>query len=269
MNFIKVLETLSDKDLFTEKSTRRNSFGKMTDIGKKIALASIPFGLAATSTKTSAATRSMAAMADQADPLAVLNYALTLEYLERDFYQMGVATNGLIPQEDLDIFGLIADHEQAHVDFLIAGITAAGGTPVAEPTFDFTVGGAFDTFDNYQTFMLLAQGFEDTGVRAYKGQAGALANDNALLTYALQIHSVEARHASQIRRMRGDKGWIIKNQSPAAPLDAVYAGEQNTVQGGVDLAPLFPDFGVDAVTAAFDEPLTMDEVNAIAGLFIV
>lgn len=272
MNFIKVLETLSDKELLTAKGSRRDSFDKLKNIGKNVALASIPFGLAATSTKTAAATSAMTGMGPQADPIAVLNYALTLEYLERDFYQMGVSTNGLIPQADLDIFGLIADHEQAHVDFLIAGITAAGGTPVAQPTFDFTgaPGGLnLDTFSNYQTFMLLAQGFEDTGVRAYKGQAGALANSNELLTYALQIHSVEARHASQVRRMRSQKGWIVGNQSPAAPLDPVYAGEQNTVQGGVDLAPLFPDFGTDAVTAAFDEPLTMDEVIAIASAFIV
>lgn len=269
MDFIKVLKTLSDKDLFSEKGSRRDSFAKFRNIGKDVALASIPFGLAAASTSTSAATRSMAAtMGPQATPLAVLEFALVLEYLERDFYQMGVSTNGLIPAADKDIFGLIADHEEAHASFLKTAVSSLGGN-TTKPTFDFTVGGTFPTFTDYQTFMLLAQGFEDTGVRAYKGQAGALANNNDLLTYALQIHSVEARHASQIRRMRGEKGWIIQNNSPATPLDAVYAGEQNTVQGGVDLTPLFPDFGVDAVTAAFDEPLTMDEVLAIAGLFIV
>lgn len=267
MNFLKILETISDTEFMTAKGSRRTSLNKMVDLSKNVALASIPFGLAATSPKASAATRMMASSAFQSDPIAILNFALTLEYLERDFYQMGVSTNGLIPQADLDIFGLIAEHEQAHVDFLVA---ALGNNAIPEPTFDFTVGGTFDTFSNYQTFMLLAQGFEDTGVRAYKGQAGGLANDNDLLTYALQIHSVEARHASQIRRMRESKGWIVQNQSPAPALDAVYAGEQNTVQGGVDLAGLFPNNGgVDAVTAAFDEPLTMDEVNAIAGLFIV
>lgn len=266
MNFIKILETLADKELLGEKSSRRDSFAKMRGIGKDVALASIPFGLAAMSKTTSAATRSMGIADAQADPIAILNFALTLEYLERDFYQMGVSTNGLIPQKDMDIFGLIADHEQAHVDFLLA---ALGNDAISKPTFDFTVGGTFDTFSNYQTFMLLAQGFEDTGVRAYKGQAGGLANNKDLLTYALQIHSVEARHASQIRRMRGEKGWIVQNNSPAAPLDPVYAGEENTVQGGVNLAGMFPDNGgSNAVTAAFDEPLTMAEVNSIATLFI-
>lgn len=266
MNFIKILDALSDKKTFTEEGSRRASFSKMKDIGKDMMLASIPFGLAATSAKTSAATRAMPAAAMQASPIDILNFALTLEYLERDFYQMGVSTNGLIPAEDKDVFGLIADHEQAHVDFLVA---ALGDKAISKPTFDFTVNGTFDTFSNYQTFMLLAQGFEDTGVRAYKGQAGGLADNNDLLTYALQIHSVEARHASQIRRMRGSKGWIVKNQSPAAPLNPVYEGEQNTVQGGVDLSGLFPNNGgVNGVTAAFDEPLTMAEVNAIATLFI-
>lgn len=271
MNFIKILDTLSNKELLTETGSRRDSFTKMKNIGKDMALASIPFGLAATSKKTSAATMAMPAAAAQADPLAILNFALTLEYLERNFYAMGVGTAGLIPQADMDVFGLIADHEAAHVDFLVAGITTAGGTPVAEPTFDFTAGGSLDTFNNYQTFMALAQGFEDTGVRAYKGQAGGLADSNDLLQYALQIHSIEARHASQIRRMRGEKGWIVQNDNTLpANFAAIYAGEQNTVQGGVDLSGMFGSVGGDAaVTAAFDEPLTMAEVNAIASIFIV
>jgi hypothetical protein len=48
----------------------------------------------------------------------------------------------------------------------------------------------------------LAQAFEDTGVRAYKGQAGNVMSNKTVLQAALQIHSVEARHASQVRRMR-------------------------------------------------------------------
>ncbi len=105
-------------------------------------------------------------------------------------------------------------------------------------------------------------------------QAGALANDNALLQYALQIHSVEARHAAQVRRMRDEKGWITQseNKLPAA-FEAVYGGatpESNKVQGGVNLAGMFANFGGDdALTEAFDEPLTMDEVLAIGGIFII
>jgi len=216
----------------------------------------------------------MASAAFMATNTDVLNFALTLEYLERSFYQQGLDAAGLIPNADQTVFATISRHEDAHVDFLL---TALGGDAVAEPTFDFTgaPGGlALDPFGDYPTFLALAQGFEDTGVRAYKGQAGALANDNALLTYALQIHSVEARHASKVRRMRGEKGWITQSQNTLpAPFAPIYGGaipESNTVQGGVDLAGLFAQFGGnDAVTEAFDEPLTMDEVLAIGGIFIV
>jgi len=131
---------------------------------------------------------------------------------------------------------------------------------VAKPTFDFTAGGTFpDPFSDYPVFQALSQGFEDTGVRAYKGQAGNLMADDATLTTALQIHSVEARHASAVRRLRGEKGWITGNQNtlPAAAA-AVYAGEE-TGQGVTN----------DASSEAFDEPLTMQAVLDIAGLFIV
>ena len=270
MSFIKLLDKLSNEEVLNAKTSRKDSFKKMKNFGKGAALASIPFGLAATSNKTKAATMNMASAAFQASPTDVLNFALTLEYLERNFYQMGLDTDGLIPEEDRDVFGLIAEHESDHVDFLVA---ALGDDAIAEPEFDFTGKGLnLDTFSNYATFMALAQGFEDTGVRAYKGQAGALIDNNDLLTYALQIHSIEARHASQVRRMRGEKGWITQNNNtlPDA-FNAIYAGEENLTIGGFDLSSV--DFsavgGNDAVTGAFDEPLTMDEVNAIATNFIV
>lgn len=271
MNFIKLLDSLSNKELLSKAGSRRDSFDQFKSFGSKVALASIPFALAATSNKAKAATNSMASAAFMADNNDVLNFALKLEYLERNFYQMGMDTDGLIPESDRAVFSTILRHETTHVDFF-AGALGANANP--EPTFDFSgaPGGLnLDTFTNYQTFMALAQGFEDTGVRAFKGQAGALANDNTLLTYALQVHSVEARHASKVRRMRMEKGWITQNNT-TIPSDfaAVYAGEQNTTQGGVNLSGLFAQYGgPDAVTEAFDEPLTMDEVNAIGGIFIV
>ncbi|WP_310991683.1 ferritin-like domain-containing protein [Aequorivita marina] len=274
MNILKIMDHLSDGDLLNKKASRRDSFDHLKTLGKNVALASIPFGLAATSAKTKAATMAMGSAMTMASPTEILNFALTLEYLERNFYQMGLDTNGLIPSEDRETFAQISKHETSHVDFLLA---ALGDQAVAEPTFDFTgaPGGLnLDTFTNYQTFMALAQGFEDTGVRAYKGQAGGLIDDDALLTYALQIHSVEAQHASQVRRMRGEKGWITKSENtlPSA-FNAIYQGstpESNLTQGGVNLSGMFNDLGGDnAVSESFDEPLTMGEVNTIASLFIV
>tara|TARA_R100000935_G_scaffold22211_1_gene40964 strand:- start:107 stop:922 length:816 start_codon:yes stop_codon:yes gene_type:complete len=271
MNIIKFLEDLSDNQLLETKGSRRDSLNQITNVGKNFALASIPFALAATSKKTAAATMSMSSAMFQASPTDILNFALTLEYLERDFYEMGMDTAGLIPPEDRDVFGLILRHEESHVEFLV---NALGGNAIEKPVFDFSGGPAglsLDTFSNYQTFLALSQGFEDTGVRAYKGQAGALIDNDVLLEYALQIHSVEARHASQVRRMRGEKGWItFNNNTLPAAFSGIYVREQNTIQGGVNLSGMFSEYGGDAaVTEAFDEPLTMAEVNAIAGVFIV
>jgi rubrerythrin len=270
MNFIKILDILSNKELLTEKGSRRDSFQQFKNVGKGVALASIPFGLAATSSKAKAATSSMASAAFQASNIDVLNFALTLEYLEKEFYQMGL-DSGVIEAGDVTVFNQISKHENSHVAFLLA---ALGDDAVDKPEFDFTgaPGGlTLDPFNDYPTFMALAQGFEDTGVRAYKGQAGALANDNTLLSYALQIHSVEARHAAQVRRMRNEKGWITRNNNTLPDAFAgIYAGEQNLIQGGVDLAGLFGSAGGDnAISEAFDEPLTMEDVNAIASVFIV
>lgn len=273
MNFIKILDMLSDKDQLSKAGSRRDSFDQFKKLGKGVALASIPFGLAATSSKSRAATSKMAGFKAMASNTDVLNFALTLEYLERSYYRQGL-DSGIIPSADQTVFATISKHEDAHVDFLLA---ALGDAAVEEPTFDFSgaPGGLnLDPFNDYPTFLALAQGFEDTGVRAYKGQAGALANDNDLLQYALQIHSVEARHAAQVRRMRDEKGWITKSQNTLPPAFAgIYGGaipESNTTQGGVNLAGMFGSFGGDdGVTEAFDEPLTMDEVLAIGGVFIV
>lgn len=193
----------------------------------------------------------------------VLNFALTLEYLEAAFYQQGLDTAGLIPATDRTVFSQISKHEDEHVVLLRSVL---GNDAVSSPTFDFTAGGAFSTvFSDYATFLALAQGFEDTGVRAYKGQAGALIGNGALLTVALQIHSVEARHASKVRRMRQQKGWVVGNQTDVAALAAVYAGEDVTTQAGVNTAAFV---SAQAASEAFDEPLTRDAVLDIAGLFI-
>ena len=275
MNFIKLLESLSNKELLSEKSSRRDSFNQFKNVGRNVALASIPFGLAASSSKAKAAT-SMAAV--QEDTTAVLNFALTLEYLEKEFYMKGLES-GVIADDDMTVFETISKHEDAHVEFLL---NALGENAVAKPTFDFTgaPGGleldpfmenGTDQQTAYTQFMALAQGFEDTGVRAYKGQAVVLSSQNDLLDYGLQIHSVEARHASQVRRMRMEKGWITKAENTLPePFAPIYAGEDNTMQGGVQLAGKFGDFGGDAaLTEAFDEPLNKEDVLAIGGIFIV
>jgi rubrerythrin len=206
----------------------------------------------------------------------VLNFALKLEYLESAYYNQGVAS-GVIPSADLSIFQQIKKHENSHVSFLQTTITALGGTPITSPTFDFTAGGLFNPFYVYADFLALSQAFEDTGVRAYKGQAGNLISNNDVLTAALQIHSVEARHASEVRRLRNKngmdtsaKGWITGNSRGTLPAatQGIYNGEENTMQGGVDVTTVTP-VGTVAVQEAFDEPLTDTMVLSIVQPFIV
>ncbi|OZI05579.1 hypothetical protein BWI93_24375 [Siphonobacter sp. BAB-5385] len=189
----------------------------------------------------------------------VLKYALTLEYLEDAFYKKGLATSGLIPSMDRAIFAQISKHEDAHVK-LLQGALAQLNVTVAMPTFDFG-----PAFDNYQNFLVYSQSFEDLGVRAYKGQAGVLKQTD-YLTVALQIHSVEARHAAMVRALRGDKGWIQGNSSGNA-VKEVYAGEEVVKQAGVYIGGL-PGQTDNSASEAFDEPLDEKAVLALAGLFI-
>ena len=195
----------------------------------------------------------------------VLNFALTLEYLESQFYTTGLKAPQLIPQRYRAVFEQISKHENAHVALLK---TVLGFDAVASPKFDYTAGGTFpDVFSNFQTFAALSQAFEDTGVRAYKGQAGNLMGANFILTTALQIHSVEARHASEVRRLRGQKGWITGSSRGNLPAvtQPIYDGEGQTVQLGIRPR------GVSSarLTEAFDEPLSKSQVLEIASLFIV
>ena len=103
----------------------------------------------------------------------MLNFALTLEYLEAAFYKTGNGSSGLIPAEYRALFRTIGEHETAHVALLQRALGAAA---VKAPKVDFTAGGKYaDVFSNFKTFATLSATFEDLGVAAYKGQAGNLA----------------------------------------------------------------------------------------------
>ncbi|WP_373496712.1 ferritin-like domain-containing protein [Aquiflexum sp.] len=272
MKIIKFLEEFTSDNMISAKSNRRKALGMFGSYGAKAALAAIPFGLYLAPKRAYAQSSN--------DPVGALQLALTLEYLEDEFYKMAL-DSGLIPSGRAQtVMAQISQHEAAHVLFLREGLEGAGATPGPKPTFDFTAGGAFDPFNEngigaetaYAQILALAQAFEDTGVRAYKGQAGNLIGSD-FLKPALQIHSVEARHASEIRRLRGLDGWITRDERgtgmPEAT-QAVYNGEDNLTQGGVNVTSLGEGtpFSVDASSQSYDEILTGDEAVAIASLFI-
>lgn len=259
MNLLKIISDIekTDPEVYEKMSTRRGMFRHLSNNGMKFAAAAVPVILGSALNK---------AYAQSSAVPDILNYALTLEYLEDEFYKNGLMASGLIPENRRAIFQQISKHESAHVAFLKTVLGQLSATPVDKPEFDFTAGGAFgDVFTNYQTFLALSQAFEDTGVRAYKGRAEELLGNATVLTAALQIHSVEARHASMVRRLRAEKGWITGADASGLP-QAIYAGEDNVTQGGANLTTL--GYSTAAVTEAFDEALTPAQVLEIAGQFI-
>lgn len=267
----------TDPDVYDRLDGRRSALKQFTSIGGKIALASLPLFLSSLFKKTyGQSTGSI---------VNVLNFALTLEYLESEFYKKAVGTAGLIPAADLPGFTAIRNHEVAHVAALRQTISQLGGTPVTltADKFDFTAGNGnmngpyASVFSNYDTLLAVSQAFEDTGVRAYKGQAGNLISNNAVLTAALQIHSVEARHAAYIRYLRQKRGvaankpWITGKDTGGVPgVAAIYAGEETTMQAGVQITGINGmNISANAASESFDEPLTLEQVTAIVDPFII
>lgn len=271
------IETL-DPEGSQELANRRDILKNFTGKAGKIALASLPFALGSLFQKAYAG-----AGPSTKTVLGILNYALTLEYLEQEFYYTALQTNGLIlSTAEYDAFVTIRTHEKEHVAFLQTAIKSLGGTPVKSPKFDYTAGGGSgkgplaDVFSNYETFLAVAQVFEDTGVRAYKGQAPNLVKGGPLLTAALDIHSVEARHASAVRQIRYNrafatiKPWVtLGDPGISSTFNTEYGGEQNTTQAGVQITDINGyNISAEAASEAFDEPLSSTRVLAIVKPFL-
>ncbi len=171
----------------------------------------------------------MARQSNFTDDLDVFNYALTLEHLENAFYRDGLEQFDAAAFEEAgfgsqvrEYLELIGRHEQDHVDAITAAIEDAGGTPVEEGEYDFG-------YADVAGFLGVAQALETTGTQAYTGAAPYIAAKD-LLTAALTIHGVEARHAAYLNTVTG--------------ADVPFPG-------------------------ALEPGLTRDQVLAIAGPFIV
>jgi Ferritin-like domain len=125
--------------------------------------------------------------------IAILNYALTLEYLQAAFYTEVQRINA-VTGEAARLVRIVGAHERTHVRELAKLL---GSRAIPQPKFDFR--GATET---QSAFVRTAVAFEDLGVAAYKGQAPRITSV-AYLDVALAIHAVEARHAAWIRRIAG------------------------------------------------------------------
>lgn len=302
-NLISEIEKV-DPEVYGRLDSRRAIFKHMSGLGGKLAVAAVPMALGSIFNKAYAG-----ASATQATVVEVLRYALLLEHLEANFYNAFLGTTALpnaviltqLSENNRKSLRTIQTDENNHVRFLATTITSLNGTvPMpAESDFDYTgaQGGSRaplfgDILTNAATVLKVAQALEDTGVRAYKGGATDLMTNKTVLEAALNIHSVEARHASRLRTMRrgglmptGDrasaaasngnlndspKSWVSKtdNGGPGGaggPTVAVYgAGNPSTIFPAEDNVVQAPANQVPSITAL----LTTAAITGLSGTAI-
>lgn len=322
LNLISEIEK-ADPEVYGRLDSRRRVFQHLSGFGGKLAAAAVPFALGSLFNKAYAGSTATLATVTE-----VLQYALILENLEANFYNAGLGTTaspntaitGALSANNLKALRTIRTDETNHVTFLRTTITSLGATPVAPAVADFDYTGAqggsraalfANVLTNAGTLLAVAQALEDTGVRAYKGGATDLMSNKTVLEAALNIHSVEARHAARLRTMRrgglmpandrasavaagtdptsSPKSWVSNtdNGGPAptatAPVygagadAAAFPAESNVTQATVNITNLLTAANVTGLTAAnaaiaateaFDEPLDMVTVKAIARNFV-
>ena len=165
--------------------------------------------------------------ADFDSDVDVLNYALTLEYLEAEFYRQGNEA-GLLSGKEAEYLAAVQKDEESHVSTLMQTVQKIGGQPVAAPAVDF--GDAFSSRDKYLT---LSHTFENVGVQAYLGAAGFI-SDKAILQAAAGIFGVEARHAAIVGNLLGLKAeggvYMGATETPLSE-DEVLAAVQPFLAG--------------------------------------
>ncbi|MBA3327921.1 MAG: ferritin-like domain-containing protein [Solirubrobacterales bacterium] len=143
-----------------------------------------------------------------ANDVKILNFALTLEFLEAEFYREARVNNAYL-NPSYERFGVVvARHEARHVSFLRG---ALGSKAIRKPRFDFK-----DTVTDPNKFAATSQVLEDTGVMAYLGQVANVRQDSVLAA-AGTIATVEARHAAWIRFLNGGGAPDAVNSKLPAP----------------------------------------------------
>lgn len=169
---------------FAQPRTRRDFFKALAVAGAGAAVA------------TTATTRKAFAHSGGGD-IGIANFALTLEYLEADFYARALDA-GVLSGDALSYVQAIADHENQHVDALIGLIKQFGGTPVEEPTFTYPS----DAFSSQSSVLELAATFEPVGVGAYLGAAPLIQSPDVLAA-AGSIEGVEGEHVVAVNYLIG------------------------------------------------------------------
>jgi rubrerythrin len=141
--------------------------------------------------------------------VGILNYALTLEYLETAFYA-DVVKSGLFKGANLKVIKKFGEEEAEHVAALTAAVKQLGGKPAPQPKTEFPL-------ENAKAVTELAGTVENLGAAAYLGQAANIESPEVLAS-ALAIHSVEGRHAAVLNTLLGTS--ITPDGAFAKPADA-------------------------------------------------
>jgi rubrerythrin len=141
--------------------------------------------------------------------VGILNYALTLEHIEADFYR-DVIASGLFKGADLALIRSFGEDEAAHVVALTQTVRKLGAKPASKPKTKFPL-------DDARSVIELAATVENLGAAAYLGQAPRIESDEVLAA-ALSIHAVEARHASALNTLTGQS--FVPDGAFAKPVDA-------------------------------------------------
>src|ERR1700749_2472394 len=168
MNLFNIIDEIEkvDPDFKDRINPRRAAIKNITSFGSKVAVAALPFAVAGIFKKAYAGSAAATTRAVN----DVLNFALQLEYFEAYLYNTAVAAPGLIQANDVAYFKVAQLHENDHVTFLKGVLGSAASSP--NSSYDLTGSGTFpDVTTNFMTLYAVTQVVEDTGVRAYKGQA--------------------------------------------------------------------------------------------------
>lgn len=195
------------------------------------------------------------------DPV-VLNFALTLEHLEAQFYKQGLEkysadafNQANFPEWVRYRISEIGSHEATHVEFLTTALKAAGATPAEACEYSFP-----DT--SPESFIAVAQILEGVGVSAYAG-AAKLITDPAYLTAAAQILSVEARHSAWIRGAAQNGDSFPQAFDVALGINPVYTLAAQFIKSCPSTNPALPvmAFPSLAATAVQDGKTTLSSAN--------
>jgi hypothetical protein len=316
MDLFQIINDISkaDPEVYDRFDSRRATFRNFLGFGKKVTASALPLALSTLFTK--AYGQGTAALPQPV--IDTLNLALQLEYLEYYYYDTALNSPALsLTAEQIEAFTIIRNDERLHIN-TIRGVLGTNivvtptrasfdytgsqnrspGRPTLFPSLGGTTAPTSGLFTNQAEFLMVAQNFVDTGVRAYKGGASSLNTNTTkdILEAALNIHSVEARHSARIRSFRrggiqgtgAPKSWITPDETPTTPPlpnggtqapNAVgpynagspattYPAESNITQAGANVQGLVPTGGsATAGAESFDEPLDPTTVKAIAKNF--